>query len=497
MINDYVEKINTQKEVLQALPTNNIKNKKNYNEEVGKLISLYNEDKKLILEEITKRNNGYCSCKKDDSINIGTDELNNLLDSISLLNIYNSSYEKSSLDKKIYDLENFSDDNINKVNDNIFEIIKIFDVVNVKLSKDNFKYSYYANLYMCKFMESYDSDKDSLVSYFEKIYWKCPNIINHIALNFKYLYYANKKKFDVYYDDLVKKYNSNNIIGKYSSLYTELEEKKRSDKYLLLNNFLDGSLNINDYSDDKISKLYSSFTSGTSNNEVNEEVIKLYYSLNEYKCYLKYKYIIDDIKKLYAEKDKYKGIYNSKKKEISKLEKSKDKINNKIKKCIKKNNMNKFAFLNGNINNNIDELKKLYLELENNYFLEKIYGMSEENTLYDVMMLISSNYNYLVGINKDNDIDIECLIKEINIFICNPYNSIFNNIWINEDKDIASIIVDRYNLFNFNINKDLLDEGNIDTFINCIDAIINSIYMKKNDITFDKVKFILDSNKIL
>lgn len=497
MINDYVEKINTQKEVLQALPTNNIKNKKNYNEEVGKLISLYNEDKKLVLEEITKRNNGYSSCKKDDSIDISTNEINNLLDNISLLNKYNSSYEKSKLDIRIYDLENFSDDNISKVNDNIYDIIKIFDLVNVKLSKDDFKYSYYANLYMSKFLESYDNDKESLVSYFEKIYWKCPNIINHIALNFKYLYYSNKKKFDVYYDSLVDNYNKDNITGKYSSLYSELEDKKRNDKYLLLNCFLDGTLNISDYSDDKVNKLYISILNNSNNNDVNDEIIKLYYSLNEYKYYLKYKYIIDDIKKLYAEKDKYKGIYNSKKKEISKLEKSKDKINNKINKCIKKNNMKKFAFLNGNINNNIDELKKLYLEFENNYFLEQIYGMNEENTLYDVMMLIASNYNYLVNINKDNDVDIESLIKEVNVFIYNPYNSIFDNVWINDDKDIASIIVDRYNLFNFNINKDLLDDGNIDTLINNIETIINSIFMKKNDITFDKVKFILDSNKIL
>ena len=146
---------------------------------------------------------------------------------------------------------------------------------------------------MSKFLESYDNDKESLVSYFEKIYWKCPNIINHIALNFKYLYYSNKKKFDVYYDSLVDNYNKDNITGKYSSLYSELEDKKRNDKYLLLDCFLDGTLNVSDYSDDKVNKLYSSILNGNISNEVNEEIIKLYYSLNEYKYYLKYKYIID------------------------------------------------------------------------------------------------------------------------------------------------------------------------------------------------------------
>ena len=49
-----------------------------------------------------------------------------------------------------------------------------------------------------------------------------------------------------------------------------------------------------------------------------EDVINLSYSLIEYKNYLRFKYIIDDIKNLYKEKDKYKGVYNSKKKEISK-----------------------------------------------------------------------------------------------------------------------------------------------------------------------------------
>ena len=48
---------------------------------------------------------------------------------------------------------------------------------------------------------NYPNDKkanNNLNELFEQIYWKNPNIINHIEMNIKFLYYKNVKKFDKY-----------------------------------------------------------------------------------------------------------------------------------------------------------------------------------------------------------------------------------------------------------------------------------------------------------
>ena len=71
-----------------------------------------------------------------------------------------------------------------------------------------------------------------------------------------------------------------------------------------------------------------------------------------------------------------------------------------------------------------------------------------------------------------------------------------HNILISEDKDISMLIMDRYNLFGFNLTKDKLDKDNIDNLIKELEIILNSIVMNKNRITDSRIKFIKDTNNI-
>ena len=219
--------------------------------------------------------------------------------------------------------------------------------------------------------------------------------------------------------------------------------------------------------------------------KIKEEVIKLYNNVIEYKNYLDFEYIITDLKNLYKEKDKYKNIYINKKKEIDKIE---SKLFKNVKIIFKKEK--KFEVLNSIINTEISNLKERYEELEQNSFLEQIMNLEENTTLYDLFVLALSNYTYLVKKEETN-------VSKLNAFITNPRINILKNILINEEKNIGLLIMDRYNLFGFNLTKEQLEKDNLDNLIKELETILGSIEMEKLSITENKIKFIKESSQIL
>ncbi len=294
-LNEYKNKIEVQKEVLLSLPRNNNKNEKIYQAKIGELLEELQKEKEVVASEIRKRRDRYLSLEHDKSIDLLTKEIDLLLPSIHLLNNYNSSYEKSGLDIILYELGHFYKTDLEKVNKDIIKVLTIFSTVGVTLTEEDFNYSYYSDKYMRKILLQSTSEEE-LKKHFEEIYWKCPNIITHITLNLKYLYYKNKKKFDLYYENKVKELEDRNIIEAYKELYIEREQKVKNDAYLLQGSFLEGKLNIGDYTLDKINKAYKSVIEDLPSEKINSDILKLYHSLIEYKNYLEFNYIINDIK---------------------------------------------------------------------------------------------------------------------------------------------------------------------------------------------------------
>ena len=482
MITEFKENIKVQMEVLNALPRNNKKNEKIYITKVMEVLDKYKEIKKITESEIIKRKNRYESLEKNTKIDALTTKINSIKQLLPLINPYGSSYEKSNLDKVLYELGHFYENDLEKVNENIKKTIQIFETVGVLLDIDDFNYSFYSKKYMTKFLENKNQE---LKQYFEELYWKCPDIITHITLNFKYLYYQNKKKFDLYYN--TKKFELINIKEEYENLYKEKEELIRTSAFLLQQSFLENKLNINDYTIDKVSKAYKSIVSEEKIDLIKNEVIKLYNNVIEYKNYLEFIPIIDNIKELYKEKDKYKNIYLNKKKEIEKLEK---KLYKNTKALFKITKERKFEVINSLVNNEIIELKQKYNELEYNYFLEQIMNLDESTTIYDLFNLALSNYNYLM---KNEEIDI----KKLNSFITNPRINILKNILINDTKDISMLIIDRYNLFGFELKKEQLEQSNLDNLIKELEIILGSIEMEKLGITENRIKFVKETDLLL
>ena len=224
-------------------------------------------------------------------------------------------------------------------------------------------------------------------------------------------------------------------------------------------------------------------------------------SLWEYKNYLKFKFIIDDIKKKYAEKEQNKNAYAQTQKEIQTRESKLVKLNAKINGTglFKKPNEK----LNTEANNLILEIKQLYIELDRNKIKEKIFQeINENSTVFDALKLASSYYTYVYYCIQDNikeitEEEIEQLIKELREFANWPYYTILDNITLLNEKDVMVIIKDRYQLLKINITKEDLDKDNLDGVIDALEKIKMNQNLLKNNINIDELESECEFGKIL
>ena len=479
-MNDYLNKLQAYKDMLASLPQNNIKNKKIYHENIK---SIY--DKEIIVlndipDEIKKRITSYLNVKENTEITTLNKNINDIKQNLIITNNYASSYEKSGLDILLYNLTHYYKTDLSDIFETIEKVNDIFKSVNIILTAKDFNYSYYSNV----FMNIYLNNKSSLEEKFDELYWKCPDIITHLALNYKYLYYQNIKIFEDHYN----KINIDNIISSYQNFISKKDELIIQDKYLLLNDLLNGNKNIKDY--EKVPSIINDlFTENLQENQY----IDLYNSLIEYKEYNECLPIIKDIKE---SKTNSKNLSISIRKNIIKNENKLFKENKKIIYSINKANSKKIQYYNNLINNNINLLKDMYEEYENALFLTKVNLLKEEDTIYNILLLACSNYNYLIEFTKKNNIDFNYIYNILIHIVYSPYNNLINNLFIKDEKDLSLIIIDKYNLYGGKLNKEMLTKDNIDNLINNLKLVIDNFYIKKYNITEEKISFIKEGREL-
>ena len=73
-----------------------------------------------------------------------------------------------------------------------------------------------------------------------------------------------------------------------------------------------------------------------------------------------------------------------------------------------------------------------------------------------------------------------------------PYFTILNNINILEEKDIAFLIKDKYNLLGINLAKDDLDESKLPKLIETLEKIERFYCITKNNIDVDTIEDEID-----
>lgn len=529
-----VKKLNNQieidKEILSVLPVNNKKNLKEYKlkcEEIKKNYENYLEN---INSEIKRKTVKIKSIQQNPQI----DELNqqiNYMKKIKLLDKNITSFEKMDLDEILFVLKRFYKNNLELINENIEKCLEKFKQVGIKLKEEDFNYSIYTKEYMKVFLEEIKNDdinSTRVKENFEQIYWKCPEIITHIELNIRSLYLKNEKQIDKYFQDtrknILKEFNvkdNEEANKKFNSLKARLLKQKDKDTSLILNKFITKKEFPKDY--EKIAvqgqykKLLGMDYEDIEENQIeeyNKNIFRLKDNLYEYKNFLKYKFIYDDILEIYNTKEKYGSVFNQKLKLIKKKEAELFKLNKKIEKQSKHSNLilkifnkinknnNKLEKRNSDVNSKILELKDVYRDLEQNKVKNIISTVLTDNSnIFDALSLVKPFCSFLVDsvIKKYEDIsqeDIETTIGEFWDFLEFPNITIINNTSITENKDLSLVIKDKYNLCNIKISKEDLQEDNLDKLINTIRIICNSYYLENSQITLEDIKFVLQVNNL-
>ncbi len=488
------EIINSQKEILSTLPANNRKQKNKFIIQTNE----YKEESLALLEKINKEINERFNKYNTYTVNTKIEEIDNYLkiftNNFYLLASNNTTFEKSGLDRITYNISKYYRGNLDEVNESILKAINIFKQASIILTPNDFAYSRFTTMYMTEFFKHLeDLTNNELKDKFNEIYWQCSDIITHIELNIKYLYLKNQKKFDEFYKKCAIKFVNGNTYDEVYLRYNELvrtrDYLKQKDVYLILQKFQNREYVANDFKKEKLDAFYLE--------QDNELLNRFRESILEYRSYLKVSYIIEEFKKLYAEKDKYKNLSKTVFNEIKKNEGKLFGINKKEVALSKKGK--DIANLDVEVDKQITVLKEKYDLLTDALFKERILAfISESSTYKDILDFMYNNYVPFVNMIKSSDEEIEyndimAKIEEVHTILLNPYLSFLNNVCINDTKDIKIIVSDLYSLSNFDVKPETFEnEGDLDNILSTIDKVVTYHNLETANVLVDNIKFICD-----
>ncbi len=525
-MNDILEEfesyISSNKEVLSVLPVNTKKNKSKYVEKVDEMLEKAYQMDKIIWNEIKERYDKILDTAPNPKISELTKIIEGL-ENVELFNELNTPFEKLEIDKIAHTLGCFFEADLGLVNKNIKAFIDKFKGFGITLTADDFSYSAPTNEYMRVFFEETSNgnlNSEKLKKTFETLYWKCPDIVTHIELNIRYLYYINSKKIEKDLSDRNEKIlmsmstDKNGLVKQFFELNKELIKLKRRDATLILNKFINDEWRIKDFNDKEMSVLYDrmytkNYYEGSEEekSEIDNNFGKLLNTLQEYSVYVRYKYIIDDLKEKYKVKDSFKGSFDAKNKELRKKEQELLKETEKTKKLAKRSRNPLLIFFKKKIerkiyespvliNSKIKELKQLYLELDEAAVNEKIAEYVDDNcTIKYMFKIATSYYTYAYNLVKkhyedDTDVNVEEELQVLIDFINQPYKVMLNNIKLAEEPEIRSIISNRYKILNIALEKELLEEDSIESLVTDVEKIVDFYNIRKSGLKLEDIEFI-------
>lgn len=502
------KKIEQYKELLQVLPRTNVKNSREYRKKALVMKQEMQDKKEKVLKEIKKR---YLGIVIDENHEIDT--LNEYLKkserNLLYLNPYNDSYEKTSLNEVLYDLRKFYQNDLLKVNNDIKLALDCFSSVAVNLTEKDFNYGNEVATYMKVFFQVEDKNSEKLHEVFDKLYWKCPNLFEYINVCLRHLYTSHKKEFEKYCSNQVSGLDVNKEEEHYKNMYSDYLDQTSSDIKMLQDKFLEGKLDIKEYEDSKVQKLKASILlKEDENDDQIGNILKLSYSLYEFKNYLEFKEVIENVKKIYqdkANKSLTKSILKSIDKSEKKIKKANKKIRFRTKFFKEKAKTEKYYNI---INASLLELKELYKNYDEAKFKEVIATkLNDKSSLLEALKVVSS-YSIDFGklLKQENEEitnnEISDKLKKLKEFILYPNNNLVNNVTITDERDIITIVLDKYKLMNINLTAEQLEDNNIDSLISLVDKILINYYIKSSNQSFEllndacELKKVLDSNNM-
>lgn len=521
ILEEFDKYISSNKEVLSVLPINTKKNRAQYVAKATEMLEKAEQIKEVIWNEITSRYERLIQVEENPEVaklQKEVDEIKN----VELFNELNTPYEKLGLDKITHRLSCFFEGDLKLVNSNIKEYLDIFKNYGITFTADDFCYSDSTNEYMTAYLNEYNNNSldssDVLKKAFENIYWKCPDIVTHIELNLRYLYHVNAKKIEKELNErnqaILAKENldKNGLVRKYFDLNKELIKVQRKDPKYILNKFLDGEWKIKDFNEKEMNVLYDRLSiknyyqaTEAEQTEIDVNFGKLLNTLQEYKVYLKYKFIIDDLRERFKNKEGYKAAYDNKEKELRKKEQALLKENRKNKQLIKQSKNPLFRFFKKKwdrkiyefpviSNTQIKEIKKMYEELDQAAVNVRIAEFVDDNCSIKYMFKIATSfytyvYNLINTEYAEEDVVVLDELQELIDFIDQPYKVMLNNIKLIEEPDITSIISNRYKILNLAVEKETLEEDS-ESLISDVEKIVDFYNIRKSGLDISNIAFI-------
>lgn len=530
LLKELEEQIRIDREVIELAPRKGIKSIRALLKNIEEMQEVYGEIHKNVLKEIEDRYLEITDVTKNDKIEVLKKEIEKI-DELITITDDQEPYEKMELGKLIYNINGYYKKDLNTVNKDIIECIKKFKSVGINLTDKDFNISEYVNEYMAVLLGELNKeniDFGKMKETFEKIYWRCSELITHINVNIRYIYDKNVNNIRKFYKNEQEKILATLNIGadkleeRRNELIRNLEELENTDDRLILDKFLTNTLIIGDYKQETYDNVYFKLVSKLENQlkpeekeTLDENIKKLNQNLVEYTKFLEYKFINDEILKLKGtqpkdtDKKKKKEEYEEIQEQIKKTTAQIFKLNTSIEKELKSNFLKKK--INGKKidtetlerNNKILEVKDLYMRLDNSLLKSRItQNIDETSKLSDVLKFAGYYYDFLarIIIKKNPEIldnEIAEMIENIMDFIRHTDFTVINNINISEKKEISVVIKDRYKLFGMTLTKEDFQEANLEALIADTQIINNRNYIEKSNLSIPKIRYAFDANVIL
>ena len=533
LVENIEKQITTDKEVISVLPRNGIKAIKTLLKTITDMTEKYENLNEKLLKEIEDRYTELTTVEENKEIPQLEQEILKY-DMAEKNTDTRSSFEKMGLDRVVYNVNGYYKSNLERLNKELIFSVKQFEKVGIKLTAEDFCISEYAKKYMEVLLsEAYEGDinSEAVKNTFEKVYWQCSEVVSHLYVNIRYIYERYENQIDKFYNEKAQE-----ILKSLSLTLEGVEEKKaelikqknqieETDNKNILDKFYTGSLNINDYKEDNYKRIYLELTnkdvtklSETEKREIDENIDKLNTNLTEYAKYLEYKFLVEEVlqtrqellKNAEANKDKKvkKTQYELIKEEIKKLQTEIFKLNAKIEKPNKgffdrKKEEKKDSIAILQRNNLVLDLKKTYMQLDEEMIKQKILqNLDETSSLYDVIKFASSYYGYMAKVmiknNEDiTDKEIGEKAEKIRKFVNFSNFTVINHVNISDTKELSIIIKDKYKLLGMQISKENFEEDSIEDLIRKVKIINNYNNIQKSKFSIKDLEYIMNVKEMI
>ena len=534
LLTELDKQINIDKELIQVSPKNGIKAIQTLKTNLKTMSDKYDEINENLLKEIEKRYLQLSEVRMNPTITTKKEELDELVYRIGIVDD-RKAFEKIQFDRISYNINGYYKNDLQTTNNEIMDAINELEDVGVEVSGEDFDISEFAHEYMTILIDEYrrgNPSSERIKDTFDKIYWKCSELMSHIYVNLRKIYDIHEQDIQGYYIDKIEKIlvslrtNIEKLENKKNNLIQEKQDLEVLDDKLILDGFLSGNLNVNDFKKDFYEANYSELISKDFTNltpeekdTMDENMKKLYQNLIEYSKFLEYRFLCEDILKIREEElkkreeDKAKKVklteLESLKKEIAKNIDEIKKINDKMIKPKKQGLFGKSiakTISTADIlkrNNIILEIKKLYLQLDDARVKDAIVeNVTETSTLLDVLRLASYYYGFMAKsiIKKNEEItdkEIAEMIKNIRNYIALTNFTVLNNVNALENKDLAIIIKDKYKLYGMELTKENFTEDNVEDLIRKVKCIYDYNNIKKSDWKIDEIDYVIKAKELL